>query len=344
MTAKIEIVRELGEQALLLPALLADALAANDRLKLRLTLLQEAVAHSRHAEEAPRSFAAERRGAGLADPQYDTTISGARSLPGGRILVPGAKTLIEGLAADLATMLAPLSAADAEASRPFNLRLGALAKALPVAENDELALRDIDAMTAARHGGADSVHLLVMDAHKAINRLAAETAVETIDGARVHHVDDADRARIKAFMAGLNRTAALAFGHPGLGTTAVHSGARLTIQNDIGTSDAHVIVIHVEDRLVNITYTDVHRVRAKFFISLFEGHGVEWTPLAEQSSHGVGEDDVFYLVTGRFSGADEPSLLRFLELLGSRIVFLIDWNKAAKLCRHSSARAPPSNF
>lgn len=329
MTAKIEIVQKLGEQALLLPGLLAEALAANDRLKLRLTLLQEAVAHSRHPQAPLRNFDAERRAAGLADPQYDATVSGARALSADRILVPGAKALITGVTADLSAMLAPLKAADAAACRPFDERLAALVAAMPAAADDELALHDIDAMTSARREGADSVHLLVMDAHKAINALAAETAVETIDGARVHHVGDEDRLRIKAFMAGLNRTAGLAFGHPGLGTTAVRVGTRLTIQNDIGATEAHVLVIHVEDRLVSVTCTDVHRPRVKFFISLFEGRNVEWSPLAEQTE-AIGEEDIFYLVTGRFTAADEPALLRFLEFLGSRIVFLIDWNKARK--------------
>ena len=48
-------------------------------------------------------------------------------------------------------------------------------------------------------------------------------------------------------MAGLNRTAKLKFTHPGLATTATRAGGRLVIQNDIGTTDAHVIVIHVKD-------------------------------------------------------------------------------------------------
>jgi len=37
MTAKVEIVKLLGEQAILLPSLIAEALNANDRIKLRLT-------------------------------------------------------------------------------------------------------------------------------------------------------------------------------------------------------------------------------------------------------------------------------------------------------------------
>ena len=130
-------------------------------------------------------------------------------------------------------------------------------------------------------------------------------------------------------MRGLNRTAPLAFGHPGLGTTAVRANGRLTIQNDIGTTDAHVLVIHVEDKAVAITYTDNHRPRAKFFISLFEGQGVAWSPFAEENAAGLSVD-VFYLLTGRYVSDDATAIEGFLEFLGSRIVFLIDWNKARK--------------
>lgn len=330
MTEKIAIVRQLGEQALLLPVLLADALAANDRLKLRLTMLQEAVARIQHPDQPPRSLDNERRAAGLMDSQYDAAIAGARALSDDQILVPGAKLLMAGIASDLATMLAPLKAADVEENGPLEKRLAALVATIPAGSEDMLALHDIHAMTSARRDGQDSVHLLVMDAHKEINRLASDTAVETIDGARVHHVEHQDRARIKAFMKGLNRTAALAFGHPGLGTTAARAGARLTIQNDIGATDAHVLVIHVEDKMVNVTYTDVHRQRTKFFMSLFDEQGVDWSALAERSAQALGEGDVFYLVIGHFAAADEVTLNRFLEFLGSRIVFLIDWNKARK--------------
>ncbi len=54
-----------------------------------------------------------------------------------------------------------------------------------------------------------------------------------------------DRNLIKAFMRGVNQTAPLKFDHPGLGTTATHTDDKLVIQNDIGTTDAHVLVVHV---------------------------------------------------------------------------------------------------
>jgi uncharacterized protein Yka (UPF0111/DUF47 family) len=57
---------------------------------------------------------------------------------------------------------------------------------------------------------------------------------------------------------------------------------------------------------------------------------IDWSPLAEQPANGLGEDDAFYLVTGRFTGADAAAVDSFLEFLASRVVFLIDWNKARK--------------
>jgi hypothetical protein len=330
VTSKAAIIQRLGEQAVLLPSLLADALAANERIKLRLTLLQEAASHAQHPDQRPLTLEAERRAAGLDDARYDQMVVGARALSPDRILAPGVSALLVDTASDLSALLAPLQVSDGVVAQQFDDRLKAIRAALPHAENDELAVCDIDAITSASRGTADSVHLLVMDAHKALNHLAAETAIESIDGAHVHHLEEADRGRIKAFMAGLNRTASLAFGHPGLETTATRVGKRLTIQNDIGATDAHVLVIHVEDEVVSITYTDVHRLRAKFFMALFEGQGASWSPLAEHSASGLAGGDVFYLMIGHFSSTDKVSLNRFLEYLGSRIVFLIDWNKARK--------------
>jgi hypothetical protein len=327
--AKTEIIERLGEAAVLLPGLIAGALAANDRLKLRLSLLQEASAQAGAEGHRPQGFEVERRAAGLDDPRLDRLVADARALGPDRLAAPGARILIEGLAADLEAMFAPLEAVQAPGASELGARLKAVLAALPAAGDDELSRAETAALASARRDGPPSAHLLVMDLHKAINALAAETAVEDIDGAKAHHLSAGDRARVKAFMAGLNRTAPLAFGHPGLGTTAARAGGRLTIQNDIGETDAHVLVAHVDGLALTITYTDVHRRRARFFMSLF-GDRMGWSPLAEQASEGLGEDPLFYLVTGRLEAPDEEALDRALEVLGARIVFLIDWNKARK--------------
>ena len=266
MTAKTGIIERLGEKAVLLPSLIGEALAANDRIKLRLSLLQEAALQAQTPNRSARQFTVEQRAAGLAESSLDALVAGARMVGTARLFIPGVGPLLAGIADDLAAMLAPLQAAQEAASRPLVERAAALKKVIPGAEGDQLDLSEIDGLASASRGERDSVHLLVMDLHKAINRLAADTAVENLDGAQVHSLEKPDRRSVRAFMRGLNRTAPLAFGHPGLGTTAVRAGGRLTIQNDIGTTDAHVLVIHVDPKEVTVTYTDIHRPRAKFFI------------------------------------------------------------------------------
>jgi hypothetical protein len=85
------------------------------------------------------------------------------------------------------------------------------------------------------------------------------------------------RPAVEAFMRGVEQTRKLKFDHPGLATTATRAGARLTIQNDIGETDVHVVMIAVEPDAVTVTYTDVHRVRAKFFTGLLRNFPVQWS-------------------------------------------------------------------
>ena len=330
MVGKVAIVESLGEKAVLLPGLIAAALTANDRLKIRMTLLQEASAQASEPGRAAPALESERRAAGLEDAAFDAIFSGARPLDAGHFIAPGAAALAGGMADDLAAMVEPLEVVGGEGAAALKRRVDAIVAALPSFADDRVSHAEALALASVRREAGDSLHLVVMDLHRAINRLAAETAVEDVDGAGAAGLDASARARVKAFMRGLNRTKNLAFGHPGLATTAGKIGARLSIQNDIGTTDAHVLVVRVEDLTATTTYTDVHRPRAKFFMSLFEESGVEWSPLGEKRQRNLAEGEVFYLLTGVFRAADAPELDRFLELLGSRIVFLIDWNKARK--------------
>jgi hypothetical protein len=328
MTSKAAIVERLGEKAVLLPSLIGEALAANDRIKVRLSLLQDAALHAQAPQHEAHHFGRDKGSAGLGELDPGAFVAGARLLGPGKLLIPGVRMLLAGVADGLATMLAPLQVAGDEAARPLGARAETLSNQIPEAADDQLDICVIDELTSANRAERDTVHLLVMDLHKALNRLVADTAVETLDGAQVHALTERDRISVKAFMRGLRRTAALAFGHPGLGTTAVRAADTLIIQNDIGTTDTHVLVVHVKPAEVTVTYTDVHRPRTKFFISLFEEQGASWSSLAEQKAPEF-KDDIFYLVTGHYS-ADSPELDRFLEFLGSRIVFLIDWNKARR--------------
>ncbi|HYP63587.1 MAG TPA: hypothetical protein VEQ16_06850 [Acidocella sp.] len=325
MTVKPEIISVLGESDVLLPGLISAALAANDRIKLRLSLLQAAAQAARLPGSPPPPLPQDDA---LAAELPPGALAQARLAEAQTLFLPGAGALLAGLRRDLAAMLAPVAASGTEAAGDFAARAEALQ---PVFENAAgmIALAKIGALTSATREGGPKFHLLVMDLHKAINQLAASAAAETLDGAAVHGLTAEDRVAVRAFMRGLHRTAPLAFGHPGLGTMAVRGPAHLTIQNDIGTTDAHVLVVHVTDDSVSVTYTDIHRPRAKFFIGMFAGFAVEWTPLGQRQAEGL-EEEAFYLISGRFAFTVPEARDAFLEHLGSRLVFLIDWNKARK--------------
>jgi uncharacterized protein Yka (UPF0111/DUF47 family) len=330
MVAKTRIIDQLGEGALLIPGQVGAALAANDRVKYRFTLLQAARDHADDPDAPFSRLRAEREASGVEDEDLDHVVAGSRRVEGGGYLIPDASAIHAGIAGDLRTMLAPLEETADESD--FAARLEALL-ARPQPEQDRVPEGYVRGLTHARRGDRDSAHLLVMDMHRALNALQASLAQESVDGAQVYAIDDGDRARVKAFMRGLNATAPLKFDHPGLGTTATRSRGALVIQNDIGTTDAHVLVIRVHELSAVVTYTDIHLRRARFFKSLFESAGVEWEDDRSRTAKGLEESDSYYLCTGRVRAASAAELERSLELIGSRIVFLIDWNKARKRLR-----------
>ena len=62
---KSEIIEELGQFDLLLPSLIAEGLAANDRVKARLSVLQAAAQHAHEPLAARFDLAGECRAAGM---------------------------------------------------------------------------------------------------------------------------------------------------------------------------------------------------------------------------------------------------------------------------------------
>ena len=96
MTSKAAIVERLGEKAVLLPSLIGEALAANDRIKLRLSLLQEAALHAQAPQHHQHHFGSDKGGAGLAGLVPDTFVAGARLLGPGNLLIPRVRALLAG--------------------------------------------------------------------------------------------------------------------------------------------------------------------------------------------------------------------------------------------------------
>jgi hypothetical protein len=295
MTEKTRILDSLNERTLLLPSLVNMALAANDRVKYRFTLLQTAQSHAERPEAPSTRLRSERMAAGVQDGQLDEVVDGSLKVDGGRYRIPMSPAIVREALADVAEMLEPLRTAEVADAGDYAQRLQAFA--LPEIRNDELAAETIRTLTSGDRASGDSLHLLVMDMHRALNALQASLAGETIDGCRAYGIRDADRPLIAAFMAGVNRTAPLKFDHPGLSATATRVGDKLVLQNDIGTTDAHVLVVLVVGRSVTVTYTDVHLPRLLFFQSLFEDHDVKWNDTRSRKDSGM-EDGVYHLCVG----------------------------------------------
>ena len=230
-------------------------------------------------------------------------------------------------------MQAPVKKYGLPEATDYQERLETLYKEIPDNNREIISGEMIARITAGERGGPDSLHILLMDMHKSLNSLQKLISTETIAGAMTYNLSDTDRGLVRAFMAGLNRTAPLKFDHPGLGTTATSSNGRLVIQNDIGVTDAHVLVVHAEQGLVRVTYTDIHMPRLQFFQALFDSWDVTWNDTVSKNAGEDFEKKMYHLSTGLYHADDGEDQERFLEFLGSRIVFLIDWNRARKRLR-----------
>lgn len=334
--AKTQVVDFLGERALVLPTLLASAFVANERAKYVLGLLQMAAGQAENPQVTAPSLRADREACGITDARFDRSIAQAEHDGDGIYHIPGARRLIALLDDSVRAMIAPLEVAgkdDAEAASlhtRLKQRLDSVIEARPPIAEDTLSADAIAALTSGRPKSGDGFHVLVMDLHKEINRLQAAVSTMEVAGAKAYGLEDADVAALTAFMTGVKRTAPLKFDHPGLDTIAARANGTLLIQNDIGTTEAHVLVVKVTGLTVALTYTDVHLPRARFLQALCAETGMRWKEVRARQAPSIGDADLFYLAAGEFTAADTGALGSFLERLGSRLVFLIDWNKARK--------------
>jgi hypothetical protein len=323
---KTQIVEALGETALALPGLVARGLQANDRAKYYMSLLQACRQWATNGGAAP-DLSAERRACGDQDEALDDVIAGARATPDGAMFMPHAGQILERLFDSVEQMLTPFRAtpAEIESSDAYERRLADLRNRFSIT-GDSVPAGFVDAVTHANRSNGDSVHLLVMDLHRELNRAQRRTSEGTLEGAAVRGLSDADEPLVRAFMRGLQTTAQLKFDHPGLATTATRAGTQLVIQNDIGTTDAHVLVVHVDELTVSLIYTDVHPVRLRFFRDVCSPAGFEWT---ERAAGGLGNVQ-YVTLAGTRSCKHAQQVEDVLSLVASRLVFLIDWNRARK--------------
>lgn len=329
---KDKAVASLGQQSLLMPAWITAALAANDRLKLYLSLLQAASRHALSADESSINWSQELARAGLGQTGWTQDLVRHAYMDDQLLVLPHMAQLLQALDDDLETMARPVTdggiVTDAERFRTRRTHWHDWLQARR--DDDGLSAPNLNSLTHGDRASGDSFHLLVMDLHKQINSLASAIATENLDGAHVWHIQPEDRPLVRAFMRGLNRTAPLKFGHPGLDTAVTRDGERLLIQNDIGTNDAHVLVITVEDRSIRLTYSELHVIRFKFFQRLLEQAGFSWEVAESVMTPGMNENKPYTVGQATLHAEDDATLQQGLEDVAARIVFVIDWNRGRK--------------
>lgn len=332
---KDKAVANLGKNSLLMPAWIKAALAANDRIKLCLSLLQAAEQHARVPQSPSINWNSEFSKFDSEDINWLRDLCTTAYINGDVLHLKEHEKFIGLLIEDIKTMSRPICDTDIpENEKISEQRNQWLNKLKDLSEENGFGRDDIQKLTHGDRKIGSSFHLLVMDLHKKINELSYAMSTENIDGAYVWQIQDSDRPLIKSFMRGLNRTAPLKFTHPGLGTAATRDGNKLLLQNDIGTNDVHVLVIEVIDRTISLTYSDLHKNRFDFFRNALEEHGYQWEVFDPIISDGLNEGKPYWVGHAQYSAKCSDELENKLDAIASRIVFVIDWNRARKRLQH----------
>lgn len=329
----------LGQQGLLLPVWVKAALLANDRLKLYLTVLQAASVHADHPHHEVMDLSKELAAAGVASASWLTDLVAGASRLNDSLLVPDLERLLQCLHDDLVIMARPVLESTTHDAEP-HLRVKHWLDWLTNLTGEQLDATQLRSLMHGKRADGDSLHILIMDLHKQINHLAADLASEEIDGAHVWLLQEDDRRLVSAFMRGLHRTAALKLDHPGLDTAATREGDRLMLQNDIGTNDAHVLVIQVQNLAITLTYSDLHRSRFAFFQSQLTPLGARWSVPESRVSADLNQGVGYRVGTATFECVDIDGVAAALEGIGASIVFLIDWNRARKRLQSLIGKTP----
>src|ERR1039458_8802197 len=138
---KSQIIERLGQTDILLPSLIAEGLAANDRVKARLSVLQAAGRHARDPRGVRFDLANECRAVGIDPVAMETLVTGASPLAGERI------TASQGIRTEVAIMVRAVKAGDAAQGDIALERLSAIKGVASPEASDTIELAQITKLT-----------------------------------------------------------------------------------------------------------------------------------------------------------------------------------------------------
>ena len=128
---KSDIIERLGQADLLLPALIAEGLTANDRVKLRLSVLQAAASRAGDPTSPRFDLARECRAAGIDHIALETLVNRAVLSAGEQISAPGLAALSAAIWDDVTAMIRAVKAGDPSGGRQSSRTSGGDPKARP---------------------------------------------------------------------------------------------------------------------------------------------------------------------------------------------------------------------
>jgi len=333
MPKSFDIGRELGEVALLLPAAIRRAWSAQDKLAYCTRVFRLADQHARELGSDLPDLAAEREALGLDEPTLDEAVSESR-LENGALHVPHAERLHRLVVECVDDTIAALAMGGEQVrgmgSTAFRDRFQTFLEAAGPIVGDVVPGSYLEQAVGPGEAG---LQRLVEDLRLALKSLQQTLVEENVGGAWAYGLGQDDQTLLTALMSGLNRTAPLKFEEPGLDTTATRSGDELLVQVDLRGSEAHALLVRIGGTTCRLTLADPHLQRVRFFQGLLQGFGLQWKETTSRETRGAEGRETYYLCPGLCVAPDRAVLAKFLEHLGSRLVFLIDWNRARKRLR-----------
>jgi hypothetical protein len=102
---KSRIIEQLGPTDILVPSLIAEGLAANDRVKVRMSALQPAAERAHNIDSTPMDLTAECRAAGIDPTTIHSFVNGGHLAAVGRVNAPNLAAVINGVLDDVAAMI-----------------------------------------------------------------------------------------------------------------------------------------------------------------------------------------------------------------------------------------------
>jgi hypothetical protein len=204
------------------PSWINRSLAAADRVRYYLALLQAAAVHAQSPNQPTINLRDEREGSGIDNEALDAVVGNSRQLSPDVCLIPRANEIFDALSSDLRLMAEPLriaAVADAELNERvdgYEHRVAEHLAQLPRNDDDHIPTRALD---ASSRRGAMARHRPPADHRPA---LGAESSARRRVGRITRRSDglrltETDRQLLRAFMRGVNETAPLKFDHEGTG-------------------------------------------------------------------------------------------------------------------------------